>query len=77
MSALEQLEKPYTFPENIRTFLYMTIHTFPLNSRPLIILQIQGAINITLELNSLSKSHNMAEWSIGMVVGKKNLFKKN
>ncbi|XOD67659.1 MAG: hypothetical protein ACMUEL_06960 [Flavobacteriales bacterium Tduv] len=55
----------------------MTIHTFPLNSRPLIILQIQGAINITLELNSLSKSHNMAEWSIGMVVGKKNLFKKN
>jgi LL-diaminopimelate aminotransferase len=33
------------------------------------ILQIPGAKDVVLELNSLSKSHNMAGWRIGMAVG--------
>ena len=42
-----------------------------LNEAPLSILSIKGAEEVALELNSLSKSHNMAGWRIGWVVGKK------
>ncbi|HEY9114799.1 MAG TPA: aminotransferase class I/II-fold pyridoxal phosphate-dependent enzyme, partial [Bacteroidales bacterium] len=40
-----------------------------LNPQPTSILAVDGAIDIALELNSLSKSHNMAGWRIGMVGG--------
>ena len=33
------------------------------------ILQVEGAKDVVLEFNSLSKSHNMAGWRIGMAVG--------
>ncbi|HKK41504.1 MAG TPA: aminotransferase class I/II-fold pyridoxal phosphate-dependent enzyme [Bacteroidales bacterium] len=33
------------------------------------ILEVDGAMETALELNSLSKSHNMAGWRIGMVAG--------
>ncbi len=42
-----------------------------LNDSPLSILSIEGAEDVALELNSLSKSHNMAGWRIGWVAGKK------
>jgi len=42
-----------------------------LNDQPLSILSMEGAEDVTLELNSLSKSHNMAGWRIGWVAGKK------
>lgn len=42
-----------------------------LNESPLSILSIEGAADVALELNSLSKSHNMAGWRIGWVAGKK------
>jgi LL-diaminopimelate aminotransferase len=42
-----------------------------LNEEPLSILSIEGAEEVALELNSLSKSHNMAGWRIGWVAGKK------
>jgi LL-diaminopimelate aminotransferase len=42
-----------------------------LNDSPLSILSIEGADDVALELNSLSKSHNMAGWRIGWVAGKK------
>jgi len=42
-----------------------------LNDQPLSILSIEGAEDVALELNSLSKSHNMAGWRIGWVAGKK------
>ena len=42
-----------------------------LNKRPLSILSIEGADEVALELNSLSKSHNMAGWRLGWVAGKK------
>lgn len=42
-------------------------YSFILNEHPLSILQIPGAKDISLELNSLSKSHNMAGWRMGMI----------
>jgi LL-diaminopimelate aminotransferase len=42
-----------------------------LNDSPLSILSTEGAEDVALELNSLSKSHNMAGWRIGWVAGKK------
>ncbi len=44
-------------------------YSFILNDEPLSILSVPGAMDTTLELNSLSKSHNMAGWRIGMVAG--------
>jgi aspartate/methionine/tyrosine aminotransferase len=43
-----------------------------LNDAPLSILSIAGAEDVALELNSLSKSHNMAGWRIGWVAGNKD-----
>lgn len=40
-----------------------------LNNEPISILSIEGALEVALELNSLSKSHNMAGWRIGWVAG--------
>ena len=37
-----------------------------LNDQPLSILGIEGAEDVALELNSLSKSHNMAGWRLGL-----------
>lgn len=43
-----------------------------LNDQPLSILSMVGAEDVALELNSLSKSHNMAGWRIGWVAGEKD-----
>jgi LL-diaminopimelate aminotransferase len=43
-----------------------------LNDSPMSILSIPGADEVALELNSLSKSHNMAGWRIGWVAGNKS-----
>jgi len=40
-----------------------------LNEQPISILSMKGASEVALELNSLSKSHNMAGWRIGWVAG--------
>ena len=42
-------------------------YSFILNDNPLSILSQPGAMECCLELNSLSKAHNMAGWRIGMV----------
>lgn len=42
-------------------------YSFILNDKPLSILSQPGAKDCCLELNSLSKAHNMAGWRIGMV----------
>lgn len=44
-----------------------------LNNGPESLLSIDGANEVALELNSLSKSHNMAGWRVGWVAGKKEL----
>ena len=42
-------------------------YSFILNDKPLSILSVEGAKDICIELNSLSKSSNMPGWRIGMV----------
>jgi len=44
-------------------------YSFILNDNPISILQVEGAKEITLELNSLSKTFNMAGWRVGMLLG--------
>ena len=44
-------------------------YSFILNDNPVSILQVEGAKDIALELNSLSKTFNMAGWRVGMVLG--------
>ena len=42
-------------------------YSFILNDAPMSILQVPGATDVALELNSLSKTFNMAGWRLGMV----------
>lgn len=44
-------------------------YSFVLNEHPTSILQVEGAKEVALELNSLSKTFNMAGWRVGMVMG--------
>jgi aspartate/methionine/tyrosine aminotransferase len=45
-------------------------YAFILNDEQLSILSIPGAKEVALELNSMSKAHNMAGWRVGMLAGK-------
>jgi aspartate/methionine/tyrosine aminotransferase len=44
-------------------------YSFILNDAPMSLLSLPGAMDTVLELNSLSKSHNMAGWRVGMLCG--------
>ena len=44
-------------------------YSFVLNDKPMSLLQVDGAKDVALELNSLSKTFNMAGWRVGMVLG--------
>lgn len=44
-------------------------YSFILSEKPVSILQCPGAKEVAIELNSLSKSSNMAGWRIGMLIG--------
>ncbi|MFS4482290.1 pyridoxal phosphate-dependent aminotransferase [Hyunsoonleella sp. 2307UL5-6] len=44
-------------------------YSFVLNDNPRSILSVEGAKDVCLELNSLSKTFNMAGWRVGMVLG--------
>jgi aspartate/methionine/tyrosine aminotransferase len=46
-------------------------YSFILNENPMSLLSIDGAKDCVIELNSLSKSHNMAGWRVGMLCGAK------
>ncbi|PKP49164.1 MAG: aminotransferase [Bacteroidetes bacterium HGW-Bacteroidetes-11] len=50
-------------------------YSFILNTDTRSILSVDGAMDIALELNSLSKSQNMAGWRIGMLAGRKEYIK--
>ena len=46
-------------------------YSFILNDNPMSLLATAGAKDVAIELNSLSKSHNMAGWRVGMLCGAK------
>ena len=44
-------------------------YSFVLNDKPISIMRYRNAKDVCLELNSLSKTFNMAGWRVGMLVG--------
>ncbi|MBA2746400.1 MAG: aminotransferase class I/II-fold pyridoxal phosphate-dependent enzyme [Flavisolibacter sp.] len=48
-------------------------YSFILNNDPRSMLEAKGAMDIALELNSLSKSHNMAGWRMGFLCGNSDM----
>ncbi|HEY5390676.1 MAG TPA: aminotransferase class I/II-fold pyridoxal phosphate-dependent enzyme, partial [Hanamia sp.] len=46
-------------------------YSFILNDKPMSLLSFEGAKEVVIELNSFSKSHNMAGWRVGMLCGAK------
>jgi aspartate/methionine/tyrosine aminotransferase len=46
-------------------------YSFILNDHPMSLLSLEGAKEVVIELNSFSKSHNMAGWRVGMLCGAK------
>jgi LL-diaminopimelate aminotransferase len=56
--------------ENHVLLVHDNPYSFILNDEPMSILQVAGTDDHVIELNSLSKSHNMAGWRIGMMLAK-------
>jgi len=58
-----------------REYELLVIHdnpySFILNENPMSLLSVPGARDHVIELNSMSKSQNMAGWRVGMMVGAK------
>ena len=48
-------------------------YAFILNEKPASILSLEGASECCIELNSLSKSHGMSGWRVGMAVGRQEI----
>ncbi|MEO5996180.1 MAG: aminotransferase class I/II-fold pyridoxal phosphate-dependent enzyme [Chitinophagaceae bacterium] len=48
-------------------------YSFILNNKPMSLLSVKGAKEIAVELNSLSKSGNMAGWRVGWLAGDKEI----
>ena len=57
--------------ENGILIIHDNPYSFILNDEPLSMLEADPGKDLVLELNSLSKSHNMAGWRVGMLVGSK------
>jgi aspartate/methionine/tyrosine aminotransferase len=51
-------------------------YSFILNDNPLSILALPGAKECCVELNSLSKAHNMAGWRVGMVAAEADVIEQ-
>ena len=68
----ELFEKLVAFGnENDIVIIHDNPYSFILNENPMSLLGIEGAKDCVIELNSLSKSQNMAGWRVGMLCGAK------
>lgn len=67
----EQLfQKLVAFAEKFKILLcHDNPYSFILNENPKSLLSVEGAKKVVIELNSLSKSHNMAGWRVGVIAG--------
>ena len=66
----EQLKKLVEFANNKGILLINdNPYSFVLSKNPVSLLAVEGAKSVALELNSLSKTFNMAGWRVGMVLG--------
>lgn len=72
LPSVELFEKIVSFAKKHKILVvHDNPYSFILNDRPLSLLSIEGAKECVIELNSLSKSHNMAGWRVGMLCGAK------
>ena len=68
VATLADLKKIVDFcRENSILLLNDNPYGFIRNQHPVSLLQVEGAKDVAMELNSLSKSHNMAGWRVGML----------
>ena len=66
--SMELFEKLVAFGKKYNIIIcHDNPYSFILNDTPLSILSVEGAKEICIELNSMSKSHNMPGWRIGML----------
>ena len=70
-ATLETFEKLIAFGKKHQILIINdNPYSFVLNEKPMSILSVEGAKEVALELNSLSKTFNMAGWRVGMLLGK-------
>lgn len=73
IASTEQLKRLIAFAREHSILLVNdNPYSFVLGTNPTSILEMPGAKEVALELNSLSKTFNMAGWRVGMVLGKKD-----
>lgn len=76
VASKEDLEQLITFAKKHNILVVNdNPYSFILHKNPISILAIDGAKDIAIELNSLSKTYNMAGWRVGMVVGDAKIIK--
>jgi len=67
-ASRELFEKLVAFGKKHRIVIcHDNPYSFILNDRPMSILSVDGAKDICIELNSMSKAHNMPGWRMGML----------
>lgn len=72
LPAKELFEKLVAFGKKYNILIvHDNPYSFILNENPMSLLSVEGAKDCVIELNSLSKSHNMAGWRVGMLCGAK------
>jgi LL-diaminopimelate aminotransferase len=73
-AGLRDFEKLVAFARSHRILLcHDNPYSFILNENPVSMLSVAGAMDTAIELNSLSKSHNMAGWRVGMLAGRQEI----
>src|SRR5690606_34872640 len=71
-ATIELFEKLVRFGKKYNILIcHDNPYSFILNDQPLSLLKVEGAKDVAIELNSLSKSSNMAGWRIGMLAASK------
>ena len=72
LPSKELFEKLVEFgKENKILIIHDNPYSFILNENPMSLLSVEDAKDCVIELNSLSKSQNMAGWRVGMLCGAK------
>jgi len=72
LPSKELFEKLVSFGKEYKILIiHDNPYSFILNENPMSLLNIEGAKDCVIELNSLSKSQNMAGWRVGMLCGAK------
>lgn len=68
----EMFEELISFAKKHRILIvHDNPYSFILNDKPMSLLKFKGAKEVVIELNSFSKSHNMAGWRVGMLCAAK------